>query len=256
MVKILVLAAILTAPVGAAIVSGPCPVSSFTLGHTTISNCQTSITTSTPFDGSFTALGLSPNGMLPGNVIDLREPGMALLNSGLVAESFLGTITANFTMDPAWALEHVSLDFIAQDTNFFAAVSENVFFDSPCVTVVPGGSSGANWSIPSLPSAGTITLRLDIHSRACPGCIPEDAGQIWTRRHFPPPNPGHGRTRHGRLCRVGNGGRLLAFAEGLYWNGACLVAVCDFALLSAAGLPKALYASIRPFVGVSGCGMA
>jgi hypothetical protein len=106
MARILVLAAVLAAHMRAVTVSGPCPVTTFTLGHMTISNGQTNITYTIPNDRSFTPLGLSPNGILAGNALDVTETGSASLGSGQLAQSFEGAVTANFAMDPGgrWRL--------------------------------------------------------------------------------------------------------------------------------------------------------
>jgi hypothetical protein len=175
--RILVLAAIMAIRMGATTVSGPCPVTTFTLGHMTISNCQTNITYTIPTDGYFTPLGFAPDGVLLGNILDVTEVGMVVLGSAAVAQSFDGTVTASFAMDPGWALAGVTLLAIAEDDG--PLVSENVFLDAPCVTLVGGDSSGTGTcSLPSSPHSGAITLELSIHSDPqCAMCF-ADSGQV------------------------------------------------------------------------------
>ena len=159
----------------AATVSGPCTTPAFTVGHITISNCQTSITYTIPNEGSFTPLDLTPAGVM-GTAVDIFEPGGVTLGSGPVAQSYQGTITATFAMESGWLLSGGSIRFFAGDDG--PAAGEDVTLSAPCMAINSAGGSCRPQPTPPGLSSGTINLQLFARSDAVCALCEHDSGHI------------------------------------------------------------------------------
>jgi PEP-CTERM motif len=173
MTRILLLATVLAARLCAGTIStsSPCPVTSFTVGHMTVSNCQVSVTyTSTATEGpgppllQIGNLGLVPLG-IPGYCDNcISEPGSISLSTGPEADFVDAFVTADFTMDPQWRIKSLSLIFNEDDDSF---VTGGVLLNSPCVAnffrTGPSAGGGSCLTSPLLQS-GTISLKLYIQT--------------------------------------------------------------------------------------------
>ena len=159
-----------TLSANATTLSGLCPTPGFTILHMTVSNCSTSIVYDISGDGVFTPLDLV--GGTAGNIIDIHEPGGVALGSGPVAQSYVGTVTADFVMDPGWLLTDGGIRFLSGDDG--PAAGEDVDLTAPC-SAINSGNGGACRPFPPV-SSGMIHLQLFARSDAvCPLCEHDSA---------------------------------------------------------------------------------
>ena len=160
MTRTLLLATVLAAQLCAGTI--PCAVPTFTWGHMTISNCQSSVTNTIPaeqLDWVF-PYGLQPEPNLTiGNELAFYHSGGARASSGAEAGYFNASLTADFTMDPGWAADLVNWTCLVDFYGLTVSDGCTLTFAGPAGTGVPLQS-------------GTITLLEYIQVDAiCDTCI-------------------------------------------------------------------------------------
>jgi hypothetical protein len=160
MTRTLLLATVLAAQLCAGTI--PCAVPTFTWGHMTISNCQSSVTNTIPaeqLEGVF-PYGLQPEPLFTtGNQLAFYHSGGATAVSGAEVGYFDASLTADFTMDPGWAADLVNWTCMVGFDGVTASAGCELTFAGPAGTGVPLQS-------------GTITLLEQLHVDAiCDTCI-------------------------------------------------------------------------------------
>ena len=175
MIRLLLLATVLAAQLCAGTI--PCAVPTFTWGHMTISNCQSSITNTIPGDQFefFGTYGLQPEPSLTiGNELAIYHFGGATAVSGAGAGYFAASLTADFTMDPGWAIDSMLVTCLVG----FDGVSAS----ADCSVVSPfAGEANGGWVSFSPLQSGTLTLVESVSVDAiCNTCIlhQRDTGEV------------------------------------------------------------------------------
>jgi hypothetical protein len=169
MTRILLLATVLAAGLSAGTISisSPCPLTTFTVGHLTICNCQTSVTYTDTGRNSFSNLGFGPGTVDQDDFVHIGETGMVTLLSAPVESIIQGTVTADFTMDPQWWIRFVGISFAGGD--FGQAVSDGVDLTSPCSTgYSPGFGNPPGCTLSPLLQSGSLSVTLRLHGDAAP----------------------------------------------------------------------------------------
>src|SRR5205814_8055009 len=93
-------------------------------------------------------------------------PGSYILEPAALERSVSETLTADFSVT-GYTVSRVWMVGTAFDDG--NATSENIFFNSPCFAVLHGDGTGAGCAAPAGTQQGTLSVTLDIHSRACTG---------------------------------------------------------------------------------------